>query len=98
MTQRCLGCKAALPEGVCAAVCVSCEPREGEVYLQKLAHLQGCERLFWQTMVECQRITGTIHKEVIGIARDSQIYYMLKKAKKDLTAAKETMARFEVAA
>ena len=79
-----------------AALCTGCKPREVEVYLSKLRHLQQCEKLFWQTSVQCQRITGENYKDVLGIARDSQIYYLMKKAKKDLKEAKETLDRFNV--
>ena len=47
-------------------------------------------------MVQCQRITGDSYKDVLGIARDSPIYYQMKKSKKDLQEARETLARFEV--
>jgi DNA polymerase delta subunit 1 len=102
VTSRCLGCKAAIKtregESVGAALCVSCTPRQAEIYLGKLAHLRSCERMFHMTQTECQRITGSIHKDVVGIARDSQIFYMMKKARKDLDAAKEVIARFDVEA
>ena len=47
-------------------------------------------------MVQCQRITGDSYKDVLGIARDSPIYYQMKKVQKDLHEAKETLARFDV--
>jgi DNA polymerase delta subunit 1 len=97
VTQRCLGCKASLPGGkdaASAAVCMSCKPRETEIYYSKLRNLAECERLFWQTAVACQRITGDNFKDVLGIARDSPIYYQMKKAQKDLNEATETVARF----
>ena len=100
VTQRCLGCKAAISDKQAAedgaALCGNCKPREAEIYLNKLATLQQCEKLFWQTQVQCQRITGENFKDVLGIARDSQIYYLMKKAKKDLKEARETLARFDV--
>ena len=36
------------------------------------------------------------YKDVLGIARDSPIYYQMKKVQKDLLEAKETLARFDV--
>lgn len=53
-----------------------------------------CERLFWGLSVQCQRITSDNYKDVIGIARDSALYYQMKKAEKDLAEARETIARF----
>jgi DNA polymerase delta subunit 1 len=102
VTQRCLGCKASMPAGKDkegeqgVALCASCEPKETEVYMKKLQHYGQLERLFWQTMVQCQRITGDSYKDVLGIARDSPIYYQMKKVQKDLHEAKETLARFDV--
>ena len=102
VTQRCLGCKASMPAGKDkegeqgVALCVNCEPKESEIYMKKLQHYGQVERLFWQTMVQCQRITGDSYKDVLGIARDSPIYYQMKKVQKDLEEAKETLARFDV--
>ena len=98
VTQRCLGCRASLSGGKDAgdaALCSSCKVNEAQVYLSKLQELQAAERSFWQTSVMCQRITGCSYKDVIGIARDSPIYYQMKKAVKDLNEARDTIARFE---
>ena len=35
------------------------------------------ERKFWATYMECQRITGHSLKDVLGIPRDSPIYYQV---------------------
>ena len=100
VTQRCLGCKASLSGGKKAgsvALCPSCESRESEVYFEKLQHLAQCEKLYWQTFVACQRITGDNYKDVVGIARDSPMYFQMKRTQKDLKEARETLARFDVA-
>ena len=95
VTQRCLGCRASLPSNdESAALCPSCKPNEAEVYLTKLQHLAHCERMFWLTSVQCQRITGHNYADVTGIARDSPIYYQTIKARKDLKEARETVGRF----
>ena len=95
VTLRCLGCKATLtgkePD---QAVCGSCQERKGEIYLQKMAHLATCEKLFWQLSVQCQRVTADNFKDIIGIARDSPLYYRKKKAEKDLAEARDVIARF----
>jgi len=100
VTLRCLGCKAAISEaeqGKGAPLCASCKSREAEVYCVALQKVCECERMFWQTWVQCQRISGDNYKDVLGIARDSPLYYQMKKTQKDLVAAQETLARFEVA-
>ena len=101
VTQRCIGCKSTLSSGGkdaaddgCAALCPNCKPREIEIYNTKLQHLVKTEQLFWQILVQCQRITGHNYSDVLGIARDSTIYYQMKKVQKDLKEAQETIARF----
>jgi hypothetical protein len=39
---------------------------------------------------------GDNYKDVLGIARDSPIYYQMKKVQKDLNEARETISRFGV--
>lgn len=99
VTQRCLGCKGAVSAGSGVnggtALCVNCKSREAEVYLMKQQQLLRCEEFFWRTSIECQRITGCSYKDVLGIARDSPIYYQMKKALKDVNEARETIARFQ---
>jgi DNA polymerase delta subunit 1 len=99
VTQRCLGCKAAMTGGKQAggALCASCESNLTAVYHAKLQQLAHAERMFHATFVQASRITGDNYKDVIGIARDSPIYMMMKKAQKDLKEATDTLARFGVA-
>lgn len=94
VTQRCLGCRAAMPKGVSAALCASCEPRQPEVYYSKLQAYAQAEAAFHTTLVMCQRITGDNYKDIVGIPRDSPVYYKMKKVRKDLREAEEVLARF----
>jgi len=41
-------------------------------------------------------VLGDNYKDVLGIARDSPIYYQMKKVQKDLNEARETISRFGV--
>ena len=81
-----------------AALCANCKTKEVEVYYSKVKHLAKCEQLHHQTFVQCQRIMGDNFKDVLGIARDSPMYYQMKKVQRDLKEAKETVARFDVLA
>ena len=99
VTQRCLGCKASLPgakDVAGNALCMSCKPKEVEIYYSKLQHLANCERFFWQTAVQSQRVTGHNFSDVLGIGRDSPLFYQMRKARKDLKEAQETLTRFDV--
>jgi len=94
VSARCLGCRGVLKSG--GALCASCSHREVEVYMERLQHLSACERRFWQITLQCQRITGDNYKDVLGIARDSAIYYQMKKVQKDLKEARDNISRFGV--
>ena len=95
VTQRCLGCKSAISDKAeDQSVCTGCIDRKGEIYLGKMKQLSECEKLFWQLSMACQRISGDSLKDVIGIARDSPLYYRMKKSEKDLKEARETLTRF----
>ena len=43
------------------------------------------------------RITGNNFSDILCIGRDSPLFYQMKKCKKDLQEAKETLSRFDVA-
>ena len=99
VTQRCIGCRANLDDKQVkqdhAALCINCKPREAELYLGKLAQLQQSEKLFWQIFVVAQRVQSDNLKDVLGIARDSPLYYQMKKVQIDLKEAREQLARFD---
>lgn len=98
VTARCLGCKASLPKAAPGereiALCPACAPRKVEVYLSKVQAYGAAEKAFHETLVTCQRVTGDNYKDVVGIARDSTLYYKMKKVRKDLKEAQEVLARF----
>jgi DNA polymerase delta subunit 1 len=103
VTLRCLGCKTAIDDGQTAcggqtAVCHNCYGKMAAVYMTALSNYAECERVWWLTHVEVQRVSGDFHKDIIGIARDSPLYYKMKKTQKDLAAATLELKRFEVAA
>lgn len=97
VTQRCIGCRSNLDEKKQdgAALCINCKPREAELYLGKLAQLQSTEKFFWQIFVAAQRVQSDNLKDVLGIARDSPLYYQMKKVQIDLKEAREQLARFD---
>ena len=52
-------------------------------------------RSFWQIFVAAQRVQSDNFKDVLGIARDSPLYYQMKKVQIDLKEAREQLARFD---
>ncbi|KAJ1561863.1 DNA-directed DNA polymerase delta [Cladochytrium tenue] len=49
---------------------------------------------FARLWTQCQRCQGSLHQDVICSAQDCPIFYMRKKAQKDLNEAAATVQRF----
>jgi DNA polymerase delta subunit 1 len=96
--QRCLikGCNVPLQPGE-TTVCRSCRARglEPVAYRQRLEVVNALEKRFSQLWTQCQRCQGSLHNDVLCSNGDCPIYYMRKKAAKDLDDATETLERFE---
>ncbi|KAI9333940.1 DNA polymerase family B-domain-containing protein [Zopfochytrium polystomum] len=92
-TATCLGCKTPLPKEE-PAVCDRCRPRLHELYQKHLGTTNDLEVKFARLWTQCQRCQGSLHQDVICSAQDCPIFYMRKKAQKDLNEATNTMARF----
>jgi DNA polymerase delta subunit 1 len=75
-------------------LCINCQSKEGEIYLQKLEQVNNSQQLFSQLWTECQRCQGSFHQEVICTNRDCPIFYKRKKVQIDLQAAQEALDKF----
>ncbi|KAI8823617.1 DNA polymerase family B-domain-containing protein [Fimicolochytrium jonesii] len=95
-TATCLGCKAVLRKGE-TAVCAHCKPRVGELYYKHLDAQTEMEVKFARLWTQCQRCQGSLHQDVICTAQDCPIFYMRKKAQKDMGDSAATLARFDYA-
>jgi len=96
---KCMGCKTLISEKdkagkAGAPLCSNCAPKEGEIYMQKLADLNSHQQVFTQLWTECQRCQGSFHQDVICSNRDCPIFYKRKKVQIDLQAAQEQLDRF----
>ncbi|KAI8851031.1 DNA polymerase family B-domain-containing protein [Chytridium lagenaria] len=80
-TATCLGCKTPLPKNVESAVCKNCKPKTQERNFRKL----------W---TQCQRCQGSLHQDIICSAQDCPIFYMRKRAQKDMNEASTLLSRF----
>lgn len=93
-TATCLGCKAPL-KSKNEAVCAKCKPRMGELYQKHIVTMNNLEVRFARLWTQCQRCQGSLHQDVICTSRDCPIFYMRKKAQKDVNEAASTVERFD---
>ncbi|KAI8974553.1 DNA polymerase family B-domain-containing protein [Trametes punicea] len=97
-TVTCLGCKTPLrpnnsvPNG---AVCNNCRPRLGELYQKQVATTSELQVRFSRLWTQCQRCQGSLHQDVLCTSRDCPIFYMRKKAQKDVEDANAALERFD---
>ena len=95
--DKCMGCKTLIAEvdkvgG--SPLCVNCHPREGEIYMSKLAEVNAHQTVFGQLWTECQRCQGSLHQDVICSNRDCPIFYKRKKVQLDLQSAQDSLDKF----
>ncbi|KAH8093299.1 DNA polymerase family B-domain-containing protein [Cristinia sonorae] len=97
-TVTCLGCKTPLnkknsvPNG---AVCNNCRPKVGALYHKQVAATSEMQVRFSRLWTQCQRCQGSLHQDVLCTSRDCPIFYMRKKAQKDVEDVSATLERFE---
>ncbi|CDO75821.1 hypothetical protein BN946_scf184951.g19 [Trametes cinnabarina] len=97
-TVTCLGCKTPLrknnsvPNG---AVCNNCRPRLGEFYQKQVSNASELQVRFSRLWTQCQRCQGSLHQDVLCTSRDCPIFYMRKKAQKDVEDANAVLERFD---
>eukprot|EP00835_Amoeboradix_gromovi_P004556 NODE_361_length_10144_cov_0.288402.p6 type:complete len:103 gc:universal NODE_361_length_10144_cov_0.288402:6708-6400(-) len=94
-TETCLGCKVPLKAGM-KGLCLHCKPRYVEIYLSKQQDTKLKQNRFSQLWTECQRCQGSLHQEVLCSNRDCPIFYMRKKAQKDVSSAMESMDKLNL--
>ena len=96
-TQTCMGCKKPLVgrEESGGAVCSNCAPRVGELYNKTLDRVSDLEVRFGRLWTQCQRCQGSLHQDVLCTSKDCPIFYMRKKAQKDVEDSVAVLARFD---
>ncbi|KAH7890713.1 DNA polymerase family B-domain-containing protein [Phlebopus sp. FC_14] len=97
-TVTCLGCKTPLrpnnsvPNG---AVCNNCRPKIKELYQKQVASASEFQVQFSRLWTQCQRCQGSLHQDVLCTSKDCPIFYMRKKAQKDVEDANAVLERFD---
>ncbi|ORY22047.1 ribonuclease H-like protein [Rhizoclosmatium globosum] len=92
-TATCLGCRTPLPKDE-TAVCINCRPKMVDLYQKHLNNMTQLEEKYSRLWTQCQRCQGSLHQDVLCSAQDCPLFYMRKKAQKDLNDASKTMNRF----
>jgi DNA polymerase delta subunit 1 len=94
-TEKCMGCKAPIPTGTSdQALCVSCEPKRTELYLENIQKLNEISEKFNKLWTQCQSCQSSFHQEVICSANDCDIFYLRTKTKKDLGEIEDILNKF----
>ncbi|KAF8517965.1 delta DNA polymerase [Hysterangium stoloniferum] len=97
-TVTCLGCKTPLRANNSikdGAVCNNCRPRLGELFQKQVSTTSARQVQFSRLWTQCQRCQGSLHQDVLCTSKDCPIFYMRKKAQKDVEDAVTTLERFD---
>ncbi|RWS07555.1 DNA polymerase delta catalytic subunit-like protein [Dinothrombium tinctorium] len=95
--NTCLACKTLMrpeDEKESQVVCRHCRHREGEMMWTELNKLREYEQKFNKLWTQCQRCQGNVEVEVICSSRDCPIFYMRKKAMKELDDQQVVIKKF----
>lgn len=92
--ETCYGCKAGLKKGDETLVCNYCKPRLPDFYLSQLEINVELEERFSRLWTQCQRCQGSLHQDILCSSRDCPIFYMRKKAQKDVEEASKLIEKF----
>jgi len=93
----CLACKVPISSVVGEgqrALCEHCKPREGVIYVEKLAAVSAAEVEHSKLWTQCQRCQGNMHEDVICQNGDCPIFFRRTKAQIDLQTSEDALARF----
>lgn len=84
--EVCLSCKNPLKPGNHGALCQNCivDGKGPALYGNALSQMNYLENKFSRLWTECQRCQGSLHQEVLCSNKDCPIFYMRKKAEKDV--------------
>ncbi|TID23937.1 hypothetical protein CANINC_003098 [Pichia inconspicua] len=92
-SNTCKGCKTAIPDN--ETLCKNCKNRSGEIYGEALGKMNLLEERFSKLWTECQRCQGSLHQEVLCENKDCPIFYMRKKAQKDVVRQAEELQKWD---
>ena len=76
-------------------VCKFCRPGLPQFYLKHTDVLKQTEIKFNRLWTQCQRCQGSLHQDVLCTSKDCPIFYMRKKAQKEVKEASDLMQKFD---
>ncbi|KAH9479640.1 DNA-directed DNA polymerase delta [Psilocybe cubensis] len=95
-TVTCLGCKTPLRgKEANGALCKNCKPRMQEFYYKQVMAASELQVRYSRLWTQCQRCQGSLHQDVLCTSKDCPIFYMRKKAQKDVEDANAVLDRFD---
>lgn len=93
--ELCKSCRTPLKPGNHGALCENCTARAPELYGHALAQMRYLEHKFLRLWTECQRCHGSLHQEVFCSNNDCPIFYMRKKAQKDVSQQAQELKKWD---
>lgn len=96
-TMTCLGCKTALKPSNSikdGAVCNNCRPKLGDLHFKQVTLTSERQVQFARLWTQCQRCQGSLHQDVLCTSKDCPIFYMRKKAQKEVEDSVAVLDRF----
>ncbi|ODV77775.1 uncharacterized protein CANTADRAFT_26837 [Suhomyces tanzawaensis NRRL Y-17324] len=96
-SEVCISCKTPLKSDNHGALCPNCI-RDGKapaLYGNALSQMNYLENKFSRLWTECQRCQGSLHQEVLCSNKDCPIFYMRKKAQKDVHHQAQELVKWE---
>lgn len=92
----CKNCKNPLKPGNNGAICENCVADAPRLYGDALAQINYLENKFSRLWTECQRCQGSLHQEVLCSNKDCPIFYMRKKAQKDVIQQSHDLQKWDL--
>ncbi|CAR66020.1 DEHA2G22308p [Debaryomyces hansenii CBS767] len=93
--ELCKNCKSPLKSSNHGALCENCVSKAPELYGNALAQMNYLENKFSRLWTECQRCQGSLHQEVLCSNKDCPIFYMRKKAQKDVFQQSQELLKWD---
>lgn len=93
--ELCKSCRSPLKPDNHGAICENCVSKAPELYSDALAQMNYLENKFSRLWTECQRCQGSLHQEVLCSNNDCPIFYMRKKAQKDVSQQAKELKKWD---
>ncbi|KAK6454201.1 DNA polymerase delta catalytic subunit [Scheffersomyces xylosifermentans] len=96
-SEVCVHCKTPLKSDNLGALCPNCikEGKGPALFGNAISQMNYLENKFSRLWTECQRCQGSLHQEVLCSNKDCPIFYMRKKAQKDVYQQSLELVKWE---